>query len=117
MILNGIHWGALFDIFVAITIFIVLWQIKLAQSIDIRRFNGEAETPLFKLRRAAMFLKVGALCWTVIYSAQNDWQPWPPIVVFIAAFDVYVITAILVMRKDLERLKRLDTLSGRAVVD
>lgn len=111
-----IHWGILFEIFVSASVFLVLWQIKLAQSLDLYRFNGEANGWLFKVRRTAMFLKVGALCWTIIYSAQNGWQPWPPIVLFILAFDIYVVTHIMVMRKDIARLRRLDAVSGRMSV-
>lgn len=98
------HLGFAFQVLVFASIFLVFWQIDVAKKLDDLR-NNETDRLAFRMRRDAMFAKLMALCWTVIYSAVREWQPWPPIVLFLAAFDWYIIANIMVMRDDIKRIK------------
>lgn len=100
----------LFQSLVGGAIVLVLWQIKVADHLDALRSNSKGGW--FWWRRTAMFLKLVALCWTVVYSYENHWEPWPPITIFLAAFDFHVLTQICIMRRDLVRLERLAAISG-----
>jgi hypothetical protein len=99
-----IHWNAVFQILSFVAIILMLWEADTAKRLDHMRWNGEVPM-LFNLRRGAMMLKSLALCWTVIYSFNRGWQPWPPIVAFLVAFMIYVIVNTLVMRADMAKLK------------
>jgi hypothetical protein len=109
--MRDFHLQFIFQTLVLGAIILVLWQIKVADCLDIIRFDNKGAW--FWWRRTAMFLKLVALCWTVVYSYENHWAPWPPILAFIAAFDFHVITQIFIMRRDLARLERLSAISGR----
>lgn len=96
---------ATFQILVITSIIIVLVQIRTMDILDHMR-NHQTNRWIFYVRRTAMFTKLGALAWTVIFAYQNNWTPWPPFVAFLAAFDVYVVAHILIMRIDLARTSR-----------
>lgn len=85
---------------------LILWQIDTAKIVDkLRHASNGGYRGLFVVRRLAMFLKALCLCWAVYYSSTRGWTPWPPFLLFLAAFDSYVIVHILIMRRDIERLR------------
>lgn len=99
------HWNFVFQIIVLSTIVLILWQIKVSQAIDRMRHNDPGSA-LFLWRRAAMFLKALGLVWMVEYSHAHGWAPWPPIVGFLLAVDLYVICQTLIMSADINRIKQ-----------
>ena len=105
------HLHFIFQLFVMAAIVLVLWQIKVADCVD--RLRYPQKDSWFRIRRAAMFIKIGALCWGVVYGYSNRWTPWPPMVLFLAAFDVGVLMQIFIMRRDLVRLERLAAMGVR----
>jgi uncharacterized integral membrane protein len=52
-----------------------------------------------------MYMKAGGLIWMVEYSHAHGWTPWPPIIIFLLAFDAYVLTQTLIMKADIVRIK------------
>ena len=109
MILDSlpIHWAFLFQTLTIITVFLIMWQIHTAYELDKLRWNGVSERGIFfHFRRLTMFLKALALCWIVIYGDTRSWQPWPPFVAFLFAFDLNIIGQIMVMRQDIERVRK-----------
>lgn len=105
------HLPFIFQVLVMAAIVLVLWQIKIGDCIDTMRYPRK--DGWFRIRRFSMFLKLGSLCWAVAYGYTRRWTPWPPMVLFIAAFDVYVLAHVFIMRRDLARLERLTAISGR----
>jgi hypothetical protein len=108
------HLHFVFQMLVTIAVVLVLWQIKLAYCIDGIRYPKRDW--LFSVRRASVFIEMIALCWGVAYGHSNGWAPWPPMLLFLVAFDVSVAAQIFIMRRDLKRLERLAAMSGRARV-
>lgn len=108
------HLHFIFQMLVAAAIVLVLWHIKVADCLDRVRFPRK--DLWFRIRRASMFVTLGALCWGVVYGYSNRWTPWPPVIVFLAAFDVSVLMQIFIMRRDLARLERLASIGGRSRV-
>ena len=99
------HLGFIFQVLVLVSIVIVLLQLKYMDAMDrIRRNEGW----VFCLRRAFIFGKLIALCWAVIYAHNMGWQPWPPFIAFLVAFDAKVIMEILVLRGDARKLGGLE---------
>jgi hypothetical protein len=99
-----IHWGLIFQVLSFITIFLMLWEIDTAKALDDMRWSRMTGW-MFVARRVAMWLKALTLCWAVIYIHGRGWQPWPPIVAFMAAFGLYTAMNTLVMRADIAKLK------------
>ena len=120
------HLHFVFQMLVMATIGLVLWEIKLAWCVDGLRYSRRKTSTVnsgrisgwwFQIRRGAMFIKLGSLCWCVVYGYSNRWLPWPPFILFIAAFDVGVVAQIFIMRRDLRRLERLAAMSVRQRVN
>jgi hypothetical protein len=109
---NIISWSLLFQLLVIAAVFLVLVQIWVSDCLD-RVRRHQTQRLLFRARRAAMFLLLLSLIGAVIYGRKNGWDPWPPVVIFMFLFNVYIITQILVMRDDLARFGRIAMLSGR----
>ena len=108
------HLHFVFQMLVATAVGLVLWQVKLADCIDGIRHKRDW---LFWVRRTSVFIMLGALCLSVVYGHSNRWDPWPPILLFLAAFDVYLLAQIVIMRRDLRRLERLAAITGRQRVN
>lgn len=98
-----IHWGTLFQIAAIITVGLVLVQISTAQKLDAVR-RHDVSRLVFHLRRGSLFAMLLTMIWSVIYGHENGWQPWPPIVLFLFAYDLQVVSHIFVMRCDLAAL-------------
>jgi hypothetical protein len=109
--MSNLHLHFIFQMLVMSAIVLVLWQIKTADRLD--RIRHDHLDRLFWWRRATMFLKLLTLCWTVVYSYSNGWAPWPPIVGFLAAFDLHVVTQTFIMRQDIARLERMRPFQDR----
>lgn len=109
------HLHFIFQTLVVIAIGLVLWQIKVADCLDGLRHSSKDWW--FQIRRVAMFLMLGALCWGVVYGHSTGWTPWPPMLLFIAAFDVCVLAQVCIMKRDLVRLERLASISGKSRVN
>jgi hypothetical protein len=101
------YWNFIFQMLSVIAAVFVLWQINTSKQVDGLR-HSQHPSPWFAVRRMAMFLKLLALMWTVIYVHDRAWQIWPPIVAFMAAFDVYILSEVLIMREDLKKLRRIN---------
>lgn len=112
--MTDFHLHFTFQALVIAAIFLVLWQIKVADCLDGMRYSSKDWW--FRIRRGSMFIKLGALCWGVVYGYSNHWTPWPPVILFIAAFDVCVLAQVKIMKRDLVRLERLASMSGRGRV-
>jgi hypothetical protein len=93
----------IFHLLSIITIFLVLYQISIADRLDILRRHQQ--DVWFHVRRGTMFLKLLSLCWMVGYSYTRGWEPWPPIIAFLAAFDIHVGFQISLMRHDLWQMR------------
>lgn len=93
----------LFHGMVGFTILFVLMQIATADFLD--RLRHQNFGWWFHMRRGSQFLKLLALCWTVVYSERLGWEPWPPIVFFLFAFDVHVVFQTLIMRNDIRKIE------------
>lgn len=101
----------IFQALVISAVFLILWQIKCADHLDkLRQHNNDF---WFRVRRTAMFLKMLGMCWAVIYAWGNQWAPWPPMLGFMVAFNLYLVSEIFILRADIVRLERLKMLSGR----
>ncbi len=98
-----IHWGFVFQITTLGTVFLVLYQIATAKTLD-RLRRHDLSRAVFHARRTSLIVMLLALLWSVVYAHGNGWQPWPPIVLFLLAYDVQVITHVIVMRCDITRL-------------
>jgi len=98
-----VHWGFLFQLTAFATVFLVLYQIATSQTLD-RLRRHELSRTVFHARRTSLIVMLLALLWAVVYAHGNGWQPWPPIVLFLLAYDVEVITHVIVMRCDIARL-------------
>ena len=109
-----IHWTIVFQVLVITAIFLVAAQIKMADIVDHLRHH-DTDRWLFRVRKGLTFAKLLALCWTVEYSYTRGWQPWPPISMFLLAFNLRVVSELFVMKADIERLRRLAGLSGRTI--
>lgn len=106
------HWGFLLQILVIVSIPLMLAQIK---CVDIVQGLRRDEHGVWgQLNRLTLFLKLMALCWMVIYGYTNGWQPWPPIVALVAVNGLNCLAAIFILRNDIERLQRLDSISPGA---
>jgi hypothetical protein len=99
------HW------LVIIAVFLVAAEIKIADCLDKLR-RHLTHRFLFRMRRTAMFLNLLSLCWAAGYSYSLGWDPWPPFIAFLLAYDAYVGAQILVMRDDLARFGQLDMITG-----
>lgn len=108
-----IRWNFICELAIIFGILMLIAQVKLADILDSKRFNSASMSFLFQVRRAARWLKGMALCWLAVYAFNRGWNIWPPTLAFIVAFDVWVLSDVLVMRKDLDRLAKRDALSGR----
>jgi cell division protein FtsW (lipid II flippase) len=98
-----IRWGILLPIVVLISVGVLMVHIKTAQDLDRRRRNP-TKSASFSVRNGSMWAQMLALCWTVVYGHSQGWEPWPPVVVFLAAYDVHLISQIAIMRADIARL-------------
>jgi hypothetical protein len=105
---DSLHLGFVFQMLVLCAIILVLAQIRLSDALGEVRREGP-ELWIFWLRRGAMFLKLLALCWTVVYSHQRNWQPWPPIAFFLFAFNCHVAFDLFVLRSDAIKMNRVNT--------
>lgn len=109
-----IRWNFVFELAIIFGILFTAAQVKLADMLDEKRFNSESMSLLFQLRRGSRWLKILVLCWMAIYAYNRGWNAWPPVVAFVAAFDLWVLLDVLVMRKDMDRLAKRDAaVSGR----
>lgn len=106
-----IPWGTLFAVLTIVTVGLVFWQLAMVQAVDKLRKHQTDDFP-FRLRKASMLMKLVALCFTVAYGFEMGWDPWPPIVFFLVAADLNIISEILVLRKDEKRLSRLEAVTG-----
>lgn len=95
-----IHWNALFQITALITVFLVLYQIATSQKLDAMR-RHDVSRLVFHLRRGSLIVMLLTMLWAVIYVHDNGWQPWPPIVLFLIAYNVQVASHVIVMRCDI----------------
>jgi len=99
-----VHWGFLFHLAVLAAVIIVLLQIQTARLLDEMR-RHDVKDAVFKIRSGAKFLTILALLWTAVYVYGNGWQPWPPLVLFLAAYDVQAAMSVVVMRRDVYELR------------
>jgi cytochrome bd-type quinol oxidase subunit 2 len=95
-----VRWGILLPIVVMISIGVLMIHIKTAQELDRRRRNPTRSTA-FTVRGTSMWAQMLTLCWMVVYGHSQGWEPWPPFVVFLAAYDVHLVSQIVIMRADL----------------
>jgi hypothetical protein len=110
-----IRWAFVFHVSVIFAVVLTLWQVKSADIVNEMRWNGTSKW-LLNARRITILLKAAALVWTVEYSYANNWMPWPPIVAFIIAFDIYVGLDIFLMHRDAVRLKQRQSSVSRTPV-
>jgi predicted MFS family arabinose efflux permease len=103
-------WNFVFQVVCVISITVILWQIKCADMLDHMRHPSEENGVLFAIRRSAKFVMALTLCWVVIYAHQRAWTVWPPIIIFLLAFDVHSITHILVMREDIKKRRQYESM-------
>lgn len=102
-----------FEALVIGSVFLVLFQIQTADCVDKLRQNDTRALP-FRMRRVGAIVEIVALCFTASYS--YGWEPWPPLIALIVAFDVRVIAQIMVLTIDKERLERLEMIASRGRV-
>lgn len=102
-VMTPMHWAFLLQALTLLSIASIMLHIKTAEALDTRRRNP-TNAPAFSVRSLSMWVQMGVLCWTVSYGHANGWDPWPPFVVFLAAYDAHVISQIVIMRADLARL-------------
>lgn len=103
----SVPWGLILQALVFISIVVVLLQIKTADTLDGMRRHAPQQHVFFSIRRAAMFIKLLSLCWAVIYGYDHGWQPWPPFVLFLMAFNVHAVMYMLILKHDIWQLRRL----------
>jgi hypothetical protein len=96
-------WNFLFQMLTVCASCLVLWQIDTARKLDNVRHNGKLKT-IFIIRRVGMFLKLLTMMWIVIYAHEMDWQIWPPMIAFMVAFNIYVVSEVLILRDDLKSM-------------
>jgi hypothetical protein len=101
---SPLHWTLIFHLSVIAAVVLVLWQIKTADILNAIRWNG-TNGWLLTARRLTMFAKLAGLLWAVIYSQALGWQPWPPIVAFVIAFDAHTALDIYLMSEDIKMLR------------
>lgn len=110
------HLSFILQALTVLTIGLVLYQIKVADELDQIRWGNDSKSfLLIEARRTVMIFKVAALIWIVVYTDNQHWQPWPPFIAFIAAFDLYVLVNLLILRKDRNRLRERMKANGMAV--
>lgn len=108
--MDSLPWNDLLQVVTLVSAGLIMWQIKTASFLDHRR-HPKSGWWLF-VRRTSMWMKLLSLCWAVVYGHYHDWQPWPPFMVFLIFFDIYLVTHIMIMKEDIERLSRLDHVKG-----
>lgn len=104
-------WGSLFQILTLATVGLMFSQIAIAERVDKLRRN-QVRDFAFRLRKGSMIGKLVMLCLCVAYGYDRGWDPWPPIVLFLVAADINIISEILVLRKDEKRLEQLNAVTG-----
>lgn len=105
-----VNWTALFQVASLVSIALIMVQVKMADILDHMRHPREESGILFRIRRWSMWAKALALCWSVIYGHEHAWMPWPPLISFLIAFDVYVITHIFVLNDDIRKRRAIEEL-------
>lgn len=106
------HMNFIFQILVVASIVLIMVQIKTFETADYMRWGIHARWE-FTLRKAALFMKMLVLTAIVIYADIKEWPIWPPFVAFLMAFDLYVVSHIVIMRNDIKRMDVLRQISGQ----
>lgn len=50
---------------------------------------------LRQMRRVGMFIIGAGFLWSMAFGLDNNWQPWPPMLLIMAGCDLYMLTSII----------------------